>query len=116
MRKKDEVKKAVAKPAIKPKKGNHIILDKDTKIMVGAGSIAIQDGVLHNATTLSLNTKYLFSNDDNEFIAEIKSFDPLVVWEWSIVGGCQSSTELSIESLDEYTITDDKDEVFRRLA
>lgn len=63
-----------------------------------------------------LNTKYIFSNDQNEFVAEIKSFDPLVVWQWSIVGGCQSSTELSIESLDEYTITDDKDEVFRRLA
>ena len=64
-----------------------------------------------------VGVKYIFSNEHNEFIGEIKSLDPLEVWEWSIVGGCQSSTEISIDSLDEYTITDvGKDEIFRRLA
>lgn len=63
-----------------------------------------------------INTKYIFSDDNNNFVGEIKSFDPLVVWEWSVVGGVQSSQELSIESLDEYQIVDAPDEVFQRLS
>ncbi len=64
-----------------------------------------------------LRQKYLFSNEDNEFLASIESFEPLKVMQHSVVGGCQSEMELSIDSLDEYEITAlPEDEVFRRLA
>lgn len=64
-----------------------------------------------------IGEKALFTNDDNEFVASVSSFDPLVVIEHSVKNGCQSEMELSIDSLSEYTITPlTKDEAFLRLA
>ena len=66
---------------------------------------------------LQLDTKYLFTNKNNEFIASIQSFDPLRVTQHSVKNGCQSEAELSIDSLDEYAITAmSKDEVFAILS
>lgn len=52
-----------------------------------------------------LDRKYKFENADNDIIASIESFDPLKVLVHSVRNGCQAEDELSIESLDEYTIT-----------
>ncbi len=102
MKKKEENKKDI-KAEVKPKQEDKEKIKEETQEACPA-------------TPLALNRRYIFTNENNEFIAEIKSFDPLEVWVWSIVGGCQSSQELSIESLDEYTITDNPEEVFKRLA
>lgn len=54
---------------------------------------------------LELNVKYQFTNKDNDFIASIRSFEPLAVTEYLVRNGCQVEMELSIDSLDEYKIS-----------
>lgn len=108
--KKGTKKVKVDKPHIK---GTIEILDTDEALE--ANGIEIMHKV---ADFPLLNTKYWFSADDKEsFIGEIKSFDPLKVVAWSIVGGCQHDEEVPMESLDEWDIMPaDKAEIFRRLA
>jgi len=77
----------------------------------------LQDEPKAKAPKYVLGQKYLFKNDDNDFIASIESLEPLKVIQHSVVGGCQSEMELSIDSLDEYEIIElPEDEIFRRLA
>ncbi len=64
-----------------------------------------------------LNTIYLVANSEDSFLGEIISFDPLKVDMHFVRGGCTVKEEVSIDSLDEYGISEvDKDEVFRTLS
>lgn len=66
---------------------------------------------------LELNTLYIFKNKDNDLIASIQSFDPLVVTEHTVRGGCRAELELSIEDLKEFKIYPlTKEEEMRRLG
>lgn len=67
--------------------------------------------------TPSLDEKCLFTGEHGEFIASIKSFDPLQVIQHQVENGVQTEREIVVGSLEDFEITQlDVDEAFRRLA